>query len=170
LMETCPHGKILDVQGLSLEQRDEIREYLASNDLFRNLSDETLTSVEAELEWIRVSTDDVLMRQGEIGDCLYVLLSGRLRATIQREPGILITVGDICPGEVVGEMSLIVDERRSATVRALRPSSLVRLTRTGFDRMRSRHAEIMKHIAELVVRRLRQANVAIAPGNRGMGN
>src|SRR5262245_19234064 len=102
------------MQGLSLEQRDEIREYLSASDLFRDLDDETVASVEAELEWVMVETGDVLMRQGEVGDCLYVLLSGRLRASIERESGAHSAVGDICPGEVVGEMSLIVDERRSA--------------------------------------------------------
>jgi predicted acylesterase/phospholipase RssA/CRP-like cAMP-binding protein len=148
------------VQGISLTEREEIRQYLASTEFFRDLDEVTFSSVEAELEWVEIDTGDVLMRQGEVGDCLFVLLSGRLRAFIQRDNGTEVPVGEISPGEAVGEMSIITDERRSATVRSLRPSTLVRLTRTGFNRLQARHTEIMRLMAELVVRRLRQVNLA----------
>ena len=140
--------------------RDEIRRYLASTDLFRDLDEATFRSVEQELEWITLGAGEILMRQGEAGDSLFVLLSGRLRVLVERENGIEDPVGEIPPGEAVGEMSIIADERRSATVRTIRPSLLVRLTRTGFERLETSHPEIMKHMARLLVRRLRHVNVA----------
>ena len=148
-----------------MTEREEIRQYLASTEFFRDLDEAAFSSVEAELEWVEIDAGDVLMRQGEVGDCLFVLLSGRLRAYIQRENGTEAAVGEISPGEAVGEMSIITDERRSATVRSLRPSTLVRLTRTGFNRLQTRHSEIMRLMAELVVRRLRQVNFAGRPRN-----
>jgi predicted acylesterase/phospholipase RssA/CRP-like cAMP-binding protein len=146
------------VQGVRSDQRSEIREYLASTDFFRGLNEEMFASVEAELEWISVNTGEVLMRQGEPGDSLMVLLSGRLRASVTREDGSETPVGEVSPGEVVGEMSLIAEDRRSATVRAVRPSTLARLTRTGFKRLHALHPDIMQHLAELVVRRLRSVH------------
>jgi predicted acylesterase/phospholipase RssA/CRP-like cAMP-binding protein len=154
---------IFNVQGVTSDHRNEIRQFLTSTDFFRGLDDETFASVEAELEWISIKTGDVLMRQGELGDSLMVLLSGRLRAYIERENGVESPLGEICPGEVVGEMSLIADDRRSATVRAIRPSTLVRLTRTGFNRLHADHPHIMKQIAELVVRRLRSVTAKGKP-------
>lgn len=148
------------MQGLSLSQLSEIRRYLASTDLLRDLDEGTFASLEAELEWVSLDAGEVLMREGEVGNCLFVLLSGRLRVFIQRDNGDESAVGEISPGEAVGEMAIIADERRSATVRAVRPSTLVRLTRTGFERLEKRHPDLMKHMARLLVRRLRHVNVA----------
>jgi NTE family protein len=148
------------MQGLSLSQLSEIRRYLASTDLLRDLDEGTFKSLEAELEWVSLDAGEVLMREGEVGDCLFVLLSGRLRVFIERDNGDELAVGEISPGEAVGEMAIIADERRSATVRTVRPSTLVRLTRTGFERLEKRHPDIMKHMAKLLVRRLRHVNIA----------
>ncbi len=142
-----------------MPQLDEMRRYLASTDLFRDLDGATFASVEQELEWVTLDAGEVLMTEGETGDCLYVVLSGRLRAFAQREQGVEDAVGEISPGESVGEMAIIADERRSATVRAIRPSLLVRLKRRGFERLEASHPEIMKHMARLLVGRLRQVNV-----------
>jgi predicted acylesterase/phospholipase RssA/CRP-like cAMP-binding protein len=135
----------------------EMRRYLASTELLRDLDEATFESLAAELEWISVGTNDVLMREGEDGDSLFILLSGRLRVFLPRDDH-EIAVGEISPGEAVGEMAIIGDERRSATVRAVRPSTLVRLTRTGFERLEERHPNVMRHMAKLLVRRLRDVN------------
>lgn len=138
--------------------RAEAIRYLATTDLFRDFDEETFKSVEQELEWVTLETGELLMRQGEVGDSLWVVLSGRLRVFIEREDA-EVAVGEISPGEAVGEMAIIAEERRSATVRAIRPSTLIRLTRTGFDRLEARHPQIMRHMARLLVRRLRDVNV-----------
>lgn len=148
------------MQGISSAQSAQIRRYLASTDLLRDLDEGTFESLEAELEWVSADAGEVLMREGEVGDCLFILLSGRLRVFIHRDNGDEVAVGEISPGEAVGEMAIIADERRSATVRTVRPSTLVRLTRMGFERLEERHPNIMKHMARLLVRRLRHVNVS----------
>ena len=141
-------------------ERDEIRRYLASTALFRDLDEATFSGVEAELDRITLDTGEVLMEEGEVGDSLFILVSGRLRAFVRSEGEVEQAVGEISPGEAVGEMAIIADERRSATVRSIRPSLLVRLSRAGFERLEARHPQIMKHVARTLVRRLRQVNVA----------
>lgn len=75
---------------------------------------------------------DLLFREGDPGDALYVLVHGRLR--IEREtpegPRLLATVR---PGDVVGEFAVLRPGPRSATVIADRDSQLVRITREEFD-------------------------------------
>jgi len=148
------------VQGISSDQSLEMRRYLASTDLLRDLDEAAFADLEAELEWISLGADEVLMREGEDGDCLFILLSGRLRAFTQSDGGGELSVGEISPGEAVGEMAIVADEQRSATVRTVRPSTLVRLTRRGFERLDERHPKTMKHMARLLVRRLRSVNVS----------
>src|SRR5436190_11094262 len=137
-----------------------MRRYLSSTDLLRDLDEAMFEDLEAELEWISLAAEEVLVREGEVGDCLFILLSGRLRAFVQRDSREEAAVGEISPGEAVGEMAIIADEKRSATVRAVRPSTLVRLTRTGFERLEERHPDIMKRMARLLVRRLRNLNAS----------
>ena len=141
-------------------ERDDIRRYLASTALFRDLDESTFSSVEAELDRMTLDTGDTLMEQGALGDSLFVLVSGRLRVFVRSETGAEDAVGEISPGEAVGEMALISDEPRSATVRCIRPSLVVRLSRAGFERLEARHPQIMKQVARTLVRRLRQVNVA----------
>ncbi|MBI4471356.1 MAG: patatin-like phospholipase family protein [Acidobacteria bacterium] len=148
------------MKAIDSAEREEVRRFLASTDLFRDLDESTFRSVEEELEWVTLQAGGVLVRQGEEGDSLFVLLSGRLRAFVEREQGVEEAVGEISPGEAVGDMAILTEERRSATVRAIRHSLLVRLTRIGFERLEARHPQMMKHMARLLVRRLRQVNVA----------
>lgn len=156
-MPTC-HDQ--GVRHTSPSERQDIQNCLATCDLFQGLDEGQLLNLERELEFVKLNAGDVLMRQNEIGDSLFVMLSGRLRAFIERDPNLEVPVGEISPGEIVGEMAIISDDPRSATVRAVRPSALVRLGRAGFERLESEHPQIVKAIAKSLVRRLKRT---IAP-------
>ena len=82
--------------------------------------------LERESEWIDLKRGGVLMRQGEPGDSVFVLLAGRLQAVHDEPDGRTRVVGDIVAGETVGEMAFFTGEPRSATVRAARDSLLHR--------------------------------------------
>ena len=114
----------------------------------------------SEIEWVSLGGGDTLCRQGEPADCLYLVLSGRLRATVSGRP-----VREIGPGESVGEMALLTGEARSADVHAIRDSALARLSAEGFQRLAARHPALLTATARLLVRRLR-ASEAAAPMGR----
>ena len=65
---------------------------------------------------LRLTTGEVLMREGEVAESLYVVRHGRLRATVADADGAEVVVGEIGKNEVVGEMAVITDQDRSATV------------------------------------------------------
>lgn len=76
----------------------------------------------------RYRTHAVLIEEGEQGDSIYIVLSGRLRAFVSDARGREVTLGHHGPGDYVGEMSL--DGRpRSASVQALEPSVCAVVTR-----------------------------------------
>jgi serine/threonine-protein kinase len=72
---------------------------------------------------------DVIIREGEAGDAAYIIVSGKCRAFRQTEAGeeTLTTMG---PGDVFGEMALLLDEPRAASVQADEPVTLLVLDRT----------------------------------------
>ncbi|MGK7294776.1 MAG: cyclic nucleotide-binding domain-containing protein [Candidatus Wenzhouxiangella sp. M2_3B_020] len=97
-----------------------------------------------------------LFRQGEPGDALCFLVRGRLQVWIDPdEPaGESRFVGEVMPGETVGEISLLTGQPRSASVRAARDSLLLRLDRESFERLAAAHPTMAVRLAGSIAERL----------------
>jgi len=143
MIETNASGEAWDARAL-----------LRELPLFRHLDDATLAELAGELEWFALPGGAPLFALGDPADALYVLKSGSLGAFKPDAKGELRLDGVVAAGETVGELGLIVDQPRSATVRALRDSELLRLPRSGFEKLVARHPEAMLVSARLAVRRL----------------
>ena len=132
----------------------DMRKLLRGLPLFRHLDDASLDELAAELEWFALPGGAKLFDYGDASDALYVLKSGSLGAFKPDADGALHLDGVVAAGETVGELGLIVDQPRSAMVRALRDSELLRLSRQGFQNLVARHPEAMLTTARLAVKRL----------------
>jgi predicted acylesterase/phospholipase RssA/CRP-like cAMP-binding protein len=95
-----------------------------------------------------------LIRQGETGDSMYLVAVGRLRVTMTRDDGSETVVAEVGRGELVGELAVMTDEPRSATVTALRDSQVLRLTTAAFAELVAQHPGALRQITTQVVRRL----------------
>jgi NTE family protein len=143
----------VDEASVNNEEFD-MRKLLRSLPLFRHLDDASLDELAAELEWFAMPGGAKLFDYGDASDALYVLKSGSLGAFKPDADGALRLEGVVAAGETVGELGLIVDQPRSATVRALRDSELLRLSRQGFQNLVERYPEAMLTTARLAVKRL----------------
>lgn len=132
----------------------DAHELLRGLELFRHLDATTLDELATELEWFALPGGATLFEYGDPSDALCVLKSGSLGAFKPDQDGSLQLDGVVAAGETVGELGLIVDQPRSATVRALRDSELLRLPRSGFDKLVARHPQAMLVSARLAVKRL----------------
>ena len=94
---------------------------------FGHLADGDLRLLAAQGTWVNAAPGEVLMSQGEVGDAFYVIASGQLDIIV--DGAVERTRG---PGEHVGEIALLLDQPRNATVRAATPARLYRLDREGF--------------------------------------
>jgi predicted acylesterase/phospholipase RssA len=128
--------------------------------LFAALDADARAAIESESEWVSLQSGDVLFREGDEGDSLFVLISGRLRVLVSGPDGAGALVAEIGRGETIGEMALLTGDRRSATVMAVRDSRLVRLTRSGFERLVTRSPAAMLRVTQRLVRRLQQTTHA----------
>jgi len=107
-------------------------------------SDEkAVAELAARAHWVHLPRGELLMREGDPADCLYVVASGRLQAFVRGTDGNDTILGQMGRGETVGEMALAGDCRRSAHVKALRDCDLARLDRDDFVEVGKRHPEIM---------------------------
>jgi len=98
-----------------------------------------------------------LFRQGDLGDSLYFLVRGRLQVwnTPDEDGAAPLLLGEIVPGGSVGEISLLTGANRSAGVRAIRDSQLVRVGRAEFEALARRHPTLAMQVAGSVARVLR---------------
>ena len=102
-----------------------------------------------ELETRHLAGGDWLMKQGDAGDALYFLVQGRLQAWKESmgDGNTAKFLGEIVPGDSVGEVSLLTGEPRSASIRAIRDSLLVRIDRDSFEQLGRRHPALILKLA-----------------------
>ena len=95
---------------------------------FGPLDAQTLAWLQQELEWIQLNHGDVLFRQGDPGDAMFLVVSGRLRITTSQPEYSQRVLGEVSPGEVVGELGLLlslihISEPTRLKTRSRMPSS-----------------------------------------------
>ncbi len=111
--------------------------------------------LQSELQQVFLQGGGILFQEGDPADALYMLVSGALGVSIQGSHGEQRRVARISPPETIGEMALISNTPRSATVTALRDSVLLKLTRTAFERLAARWPSVMLYLSKLLADRLR---------------
>jgi len=109
------------------------------------------------LEWIEIPGGQTLMTQGEVGDAMYLVLSGRLRAYVNGEDGMPRNSREMGRGQIIGEMSLITGQPRGATVVTIRDSMLVRLGKSTFDGLLATSPQLAMVITRQIIEYLQAA-------------
>jgi diguanylate cyclase len=100
------------------------------------------------------SKGEALMREGEPGDCAYIIESGNVEILVQRD-GQLLQIGTRGPGSMLGEMAMIDDKPRTATVRALEDCTAIEITREDFAHRVESADPVLKMVMRIVTSRYR---------------
>ena len=123
--------------------------------LFADLSDEDLARVCGESLDVQLEPGEVLFREGEPGDRAYVVTAGELavlRASDRRQ--VLVAVQG--EGAVLGEMALVEEAPRSATVRARTPAHLLSISKTALDDLLTSSPSAARSVFGTLLRRTRE--------------
>ena len=147
--------------------------------LLGSLDEAGLDDLEARIEWVTIQRGETLLRQGDPGDSLYILVSGRLSAVHTDGGGVRRVVAEIVRGETVGELGVFTGKPRVADVVALRRSLLVRLSAEDVDGFLANHPSAYRHLTTLLLRRAHRAsrpaalsrkvvNIALVPVHPGV--
>jgi len=106
---------------------------------------------------ITIQKDTVLFRQGDAGDCAYVIESGKVLIYVEKG-SVEVPIAHIKKGEIFGEMSLIDNSPRSASVRATEDTVLNKITRDQLiDRYQSSD-QLVQLLLRVMMKRLRRNN------------
>jgi CRP-like cAMP-binding protein len=101
---------------------------------------------------------EAVFREGDASDTCYVVRVGHARAVRSHPDGRTITLATFGPGDFFGELALFEDERRSATVEALEPTSLVGVLGPDMRRLMGERPQIAARLVIALGRRLRETN------------
>ncbi len=152
--------------------------YLASVPIFAGLDADALRELDLESNWVRLAGGQTLFRQGDAPDYLYVVVRGRLEVLLEHDAGQQEMIDQLGHGACVGEMAILTGEPRTATVRAIRDSELVRFSKAELYRLLELHPrgafEMMRILASRVRpsssghhRSARVSTIAIIPLDQG---
>lgn len=140
----------MNAQNTSSQIRQVAESYFGMD-----LSDEVLD----EFEICEIAGGQWLFRQGDDGSSLYLLVRGRLHVLLedsnQIEPRLL---GEVVAGESVGEVGLLSGDKRSAGIRAIRDSLLIRINRSSFEHLSAEHPALIMNLASHVARLLQRTS------------
>ncbi len=139
--------------------------------LFRGVPPKALAEICNLAPPVRYAPGDVLFRQGDPADMALLLVDGRLVVSV-RVGEVIRQVGDIKPGEIVGETALLSPNgKRSATVVAASPSTALKLSWYMLERapLNPGIVALEQHLLGALVRRIRKTNQAIQAEWRYLG-
>ena len=126
--------------------------------LFAELDDRELASIANVAKTRRYAKDDVIFHADESGDVFCLIKEGQVKVTMISPEGKEIILSLLGPGEFFGEMALLDDEPRSATVVATEALELVTIWRSDFLQILGENFTIAKKVLAELSKRLRNAS------------
>ncbi|MBI5165698.1 MAG: SpoIIE family protein phosphatase [Magnetospirillum sp.] len=134
---------------------------LRRNALFATMGEDILSTLLARAAIQRLAPGEVLFRQGEPGDCAYLIDTGRLEVVVETDLG-GVSMAYMGPQEIVGETAVFTDLVRTATVCAVEPTVLLRLERRAMEESVAGHSPVAFALIAALARRIVALNRPLA--------
>jgi len=100
-------------------------------------------------------TGDIIMRQGEHGDAAYIIEKGKVEILIEKANGMIQRVGTRGAGTIIGEMAIVDNEPRIATIKALEDCDLLEITQVDFNRRLKTADPVLQITTQVILTRYR---------------
>ena len=126
--------------------------------LFSSFSDQQLAYLLPAVQHRRFPRGSYVIRAGEETDALYIILAGRAKVLIPDDDGNEVILSVIGPNEFFGEMGLLDDQPRSASVETLEACEMLRISRSAFLNCLKDNFDAAMLIIRNLVKRLREAD------------
>lgn len=137
---------------------DETLELLGRVPLFSALATEELGRVAEVAVPRRFEAGEAVFHEGDASDTCYVIRSGHARAVRAHQDGRSITLAQFGPGDIFGELAMLDEERRSATIETLEAMEAIAILGADMRRLLREHPDISVKLIVALGRRLRETN------------
>lgn len=129
--------------------------------IFAGMTQDCLLDTLSTGEHFSIQTGEAVFREGDMGNSFYVLIAGDVVVEKQRQ-GRPVELARLGPGECFGEMALVGNDVRSATVRAISPLVAMRFYRELIDANAQSASIIYRNIARILAARLGESSMMLA--------
>ena len=129
---------------------------LSNIDMFTGLSKKELASIERLMSMTSIKAGREFIKQGAAANQAFIVTSGE--ASVWRNGKLIATVG---PGAVIGEMGLLAETPRSATVKAETDMTVEVLTRGEFSSLLDRSTKLTRKVLKATIRRLHELEPSV---------
>lgn len=119
-------------------------------DIFARTPEHARDALADLLQLEHADADQVIFNKGDAGDCMFIVVSGRVRVFDGE-----MTLNDLFSHDVFGEMALLDAETRSASVKALESTTLLRLEQGPFYEFMAANGDVARGIIQVLSQRLR---------------
>ncbi len=140
----------------------EIMEELRGVDFLRALRDEELRVLLSEVNVLKFGAAEVIVREGDQGDSLYVIRDGIVEVVAMASDGKPVHIRDLKSPAFFGEIALMTGEPRNATIRARTDAELLELNRDAFTQLFKAHPETAAQIGEVIALRTSETRELLA--------
>lgn len=127
-------------------------------EMFKDFSNIELAKLLGKLDKVKGQAGDMLFEQGDPGDSMYLIESGRVELFSQKQDGTRQSLASLQDGDTLGEMALLTNEPRSATAIIAAESVLYYIDRETFDRLVIEQPQISSYFIRLLSQRLVSTN------------
>ncbi|RMG21156.1 MAG: cyclic nucleotide-binding domain-containing protein [Deltaproteobacteria bacterium] len=131
--------------------------------LFADLDRDAFIEVVQKMSLVEYLKDEVIIEQGKPGDALYVICAGGARVVQTREDGSTVELARVPGGTLLGEMALLTEAPRTASVIADRPSEVFILHRRDLEEISKAFPKVPAQLVEFCRRRLLSNLVNTSP-------
>jgi CRP-like cAMP-binding protein len=128
--------------------------------LFAGLEPAKLKLLAFSSDRVSYGAGEVLFRQGDAGDAAYVILSGKAEILVDSEQG-PIKVAELGENAIIGEIAILCDAARTATVKAETPIETLRIRKEQFIKLLTDFPEVMLEVMRVLAERLSQTTAAL---------
>ncbi len=140
-----------------------LTEELAAVPIFSGLGSKSLLKVVPSLERREFSLGQEILKQGDLGDSFYIIRDGKVRVVLERGDDQGVVVAELGPREGFGEMALLTDQPRSATVTATTAVDTWRLSAQAFQALLGENLSLALYFNRILSQRLRTLQERIVP-------
>jgi NTE family protein len=152
-----PRLVAVDAGDPAVLRTESAAEFLARIDLFSGTDPELVEQLAARSRTCRLAAGKWLFREGDPGDEMYVVRAGRLEVV---DEGSGAVIRECRRGEALGEVALLTDSRRSASVRAKRATEIIAVDQAAFTELQRSSPTLAPALNRSLSRRLQDTRVA----------
>jgi CRP-like cAMP-binding protein len=155
VVSALPSETLGVLRDIAANIRARQADLLRNHPLFEGLPDDVLHSIALKLTGDSIDKDEALFQKGDPGDALFIIAKGWFKIVTRDAQGGELVLNQCGPGEAIGEMSLIDDEPRSASVIAITQGEVLKLSRDDFLDVMGRYPTLAQHMMRKLSTRMR---------------